>query len=205
MARAPELERALTRMRGVRGARVEVGQSDIEAIRVLVVPELDAEETSQEVLDLAEGMLGVDVEQSRIEVLGMGDPGTDLMRRRKLSSIATERTDERFKVRITLELGGDLLVGESDSPSVRRFERRAVALATVKGLSDLLDAPIELDSVELLQVGAASLAVVTLRTDSEALVGSAVVRLDDHDAVARATLDALNRLVSGVGRERRSS
>jgi hypothetical protein len=113
-----------------------------------------------------------------------------------LSAIAIERSNERFYARVVLELGGDVLVGESDSPTEPSFEYRSVARATLQGLNELLSQDLDLDSVQVLPVGSSRLAVVTLGREGEILVGSALVRLDEHDAIARATLDAVNRTIA---------
>lgn len=174
--------------------------SDITAIRVLVVPERETERTIDDVTRLARSALGSDIEPDKIEILRVADALEEAgTRRRKLSGIAIERSDERFHARVVLELGGDVLVGESDSPTERGFEYRSVARATIQGLSELSEDDLVLDSVQVMPMGDSRLAVVTLGRGTETLVGSALVRLDEHDAIARATLDAVNRTIGAPG------
>ena len=40
--------------------------------------------------------------------------------------------------------------------------------------------------------------IVVVDKGGESLIGSAVVRYDDYDAIARATLDAVNRFIAGA-------
>ena len=194
---ARRLENSIAELRGVRRARVEWAEDgSIIAVRVLVIPELATKDVLAEVLAV--------IRQSRATV----DPGSiqilranegvvpDPLQRRRLSSIATERSATGFKARVMLELGGDTLIGESDSPSEQGFEHRSIARATLESMRELLVDRVELESVDLLQAGAGQLAIVTLSRNSGALVGSALVRVDHHDAIARATLDALNRYLT---------
>lgn len=193
-ARAREVEETLKAIRGVRQARVEFEDGEPASVKILVLPE----KSSSEAISEARRALvqnGFQIDDSRIEVLrsGMGD---HQQRRRKLSSIATERSGESFKARVALELEGDVLVGESMSPTERQSEYRSVAAATIESLRILLSQPVDLESVDTFRLGDSRLAIVTLRQQSKTLVGSAIVRLDEHDAIARATLDALNRSLS---------
>ena len=60
---------------------------------------------------------------------------------------------------------------------------------------------VEVQTAELMTVGLVQMAVVVLRMSTprgeQTLTGSAIVRKDANDATARATLDALNRVLSG--------
>jgi hypothetical protein len=192
-----ELQQSLEDLRGVRGARVEVQGPSVTAVRVLVVPERDTDQTIEEVRKLASQRFEIEIDPEAVEILRVAQPlETPGSRRRRLSAIAIERSNERFHARVALELGGDVLVGESDSPTERGFEYRSVARATLQGLSELLSEDLHLDSVQVLPAGSSRLAVVTLGREGETLVGTALVRLDEHDAIARATLDAVNRTIA---------
>lgn len=199
--KAADLEELAARMPGVRGAKVEVGSDGITAIRLLIVPERDAESTRRQLCDIASSRLGLQLDPAQILVLRTTRGGEIRPRRRKLTSLTTERAEEMFRARVTLELPGDVLVGESQMPPGELFELRAVARAVVEGLDDLLDFHVEVESVELMRHAGRDLILVTLHRDVDRLIGTAVVRHDQLDAVARATLDALNRFL-GINLDR---
>ena len=186
------LESSITELQGIRRARVDLVEDVIQAVRVLIIPERSAREVIAEIKNVIHG-LGYRVDPSCIQILTTSESSPTSIQRRKLTSIATERTANRFKARIVLELGGDVLIGEDDSPSERSFEQRSIARATLESVRELLTHPVDLESVDVLQAGASELAVVTLGRNGSTLVGSALIRVDHHDAIARATLDALNR------------
>lgn len=116
--------------------------------------------------------------------------------RRKLTSLALDRSEDTFSVRAALELSGDVLMGESASPQGKLFERKTIAEAILKGSEELIGFPLEVQRVYVLSDVDNQIAVVVLARDTEIIVGSAVVRHDEHDAIARATLDALNRFAA---------
>ena len=198
--RLRRLEEAVGKLRGVRGARADLGPTGSPSVRALVLPESDPDAISGAIDSLARSS-GVDLLPDSIEILRADLPKAGRSRRRRLASLSVTRSDDGFTVRVTLTLDGDVLVGEAQAPSGRRFEMRAVSLAILDGLGALIEFDTQLDSVNLLQVGDTRLAVVQLTTETDSLVGSALVRYDEHDAVARATLAAINRLVADGARD----
>ena len=193
---ARRLENSIGELRGVRRARVDLDDGAIRGVRVLVIPERSSAEVVDEVRGVIQREAGKRVSADAIEILRSSLSSSGGLQRRKLSSIATERTQGRFKARVVLELSGDTLVGESDSPSERSFELRSIARATLDSLRKLITGRVDLELVDVLTTGSHQLALVAVRHDRGTLVGSALVKFDHHDAVARATLDALNRFLS---------
>lgn len=203
--RARRLEELATALPGIRGAKVEVEGEVVTAVRLLVVAERDTETTIAQVRSIASAELDLDLDPGAIQVLRTSRPvekGKERPRRRKLTSLTTERAETGFRARVTLEIPGDVLVGEDATSPGEFFEFRSVAHAVLEGLRDLLDFPVEVETIELLSHGMQPVALVTLNRGSDRLVGTAFVRRGDHDAVARATLDALNRFLgTGLDRE----
>jgi hypothetical protein len=198
--RLRRLEESVGQMRGVRGARADLDPSGDPSVRALVLPEVDKAAVDQAIRALAR-TAGVELGPDAIQILKADLPApAGRTRRRKLSSLSVARSDEGFTAKITLDLDGDALRGEIEAPAGRRFELRSIGLAVLDALGKLLEFEVQLESVNLLQIGDTRLAIVQLNTETEALVGSALVRYDEHDAIARATLDALNRLVGDRSR-----
>ena len=189
------LEMAIADLRGVRRARVETSNEGVESVRVLVIPERKTEEILEEVRRLAEER-DIPLEPARIQVVRVEEVGR--AQRRRLTSLTTERTPDRFRAKVMLELAGDVLVGDSEAPTGAHFERRTLANAVLGGVAELLDFPVELHHARIVDEGERRIAMVTLVRGDVALVGAAVVGTDEYDAVARATLDALNRFITKV-------
>ncbi len=190
------LEDSITQLRGVRRTRIETSRGAIRSVRILVVPERTGADVAGRVAALLLRETGQVLSPEQIQVLRAGQSAPRPMQRRRLSSISTERTNSRFRARVVLELCGDTLAGESDAPNERTFELRSIARATLQGLSELLPERVELESVDVFGTGTHEVVIVAVDHVRGSLVGSALVRVDHHDAVARATLDAVNRLIA---------
>lgn len=129
-----------------------------------------------------------------------GDP---VAIRPRLGAVAVTVDAGRYRVQVDVERADDRSVGLGDGPLLRSVARRLVAEATLQALSLLgvgTDrAAVEAVSVEVL--GSQTVALVTVLVaegaHEEAHVGAAVVRAGaEHDAIARAALDATNRRLS---------
>jgi hypothetical protein len=197
LGRARSLEDALAALRGIKKARVDIGPTGLVAIEVLAVPETSEERVRADISNLAMSVLGPEMQIAAINVLVAADrvvPGAEEPRR-KLSSLITRRTGESFSTQVILSREGDVVTGESECDAGHE-QARIVADAVVAGLNDVAAQPVRLESVETVALGSEMLAVVSLRFGQRRLVGSAEVRFDVPDAVARATLHAVNRSLS---------
>ncbi|GAA4346840.1 hypothetical protein [Angustibacter luteus] len=118
-------------------------------------------------------------------------------------------TSEHNKVSASVHLrAGDVVhEGTATRPATGSGAHRALAAATAAAVEQVVTSParLEVDQVDMLQVGPDHVAVVVLSLLGPAgidrLTGSALVRGDAQDAVVRATLDALNRR-AGLGGDR---
>jgi hypothetical protein len=191
-----EIERSIEGLWGIRAARVQESADGINSIRVLVMPERTAQETVRDVRTLVASRFATELGPTEVEVLGTASDGAAHNSRRKLTSLTTERYGDRFIARVALELEGDVLIGESDSPIGRYFELRATGRATLGALEGLLASAVELDNVTVVDVGENRFCMVALSYRDGLLSGSAPVRRDEPDAVARAVLNGLNRLIT---------
>ncbi len=117
-------------------------------------------------------------------------------------SVVTEQHEVHASVR--LRHGHLTHEGTACRPATGSGAHRALAEATSAAVEAVVGtrARLDVDQVDLLQVGPDHVAVVVLTllaaSGIDRLTGSALVRSDPQDAVVRATLDALNRR-AGLG------
>jgi hypothetical protein len=178
----------------VRRVKADIGPTGIESLRVLVIPERSTTKTVEEVKKILSAAGDRSVDDTRIQIIRTAP--TKGASRRKLSMLSLDRNAEQFSVRAALEISGDVLMGEASSHHGKLFERKAIADAILQGTTELVGFPVEVQRVYLITDVDNQIAVVVLARAEEILVGSAVVRQGEHDAIARATLDALNRFTA---------
>lgn len=126
------------------------------------------------------------------------DPGP----RPSISSIMLRTSGDEAEATVSLAADGHLFEAQVVGPAGTSHRPRLIAQATLAALADLLGQPTEIESVTLVGTGHRTVALTVLtvqtpRIGEQVVTGSAMVRGDEADAVARSVLDALNRRLSG--------
>jgi len=124
------------------------------------------------------------------------DPFTDRTPRPAFTSIGVRVTGDRVEATAILALHGHILTGGCIGDAADRAS--IVASATLSALTPLLDFEVTVDSALIVDATGHDVALSILRTGDDhtgsgLLVGSALVRGDVEDALARSVLSALNR------------
>lgn len=126
----------------------------------------------------------------------------DTAPRPSIAAIMVRSGKGETEASVTLAAGDQLFEGSSKGPAGQTHRARLVAIATLDAVAELLGQPCEVESSSIVATGTreVALSVLTMtvpRTGEQVLTGSAVVRGDDADAVARSVLAALNRQLAG--------
>lgn len=213
----PDLEESLRQIPGVRAVSVVTGpDARPTEIHVLTSPGKPPKQVVRDVQSLAMAQHEIDIDHRMVSVVQIGEPDINIdmdvaapahpepepSSRPAVSSVGVRTSGGECHVEVVLAAGGDTFTGSAlgtTSPTVRA---RVVAAATLSALKDLLGLRCEVDSAQVVTAGSreVALTVVTLsapRTGDQVLTGSAPVRGDVADAVARSVLDALNRQLMG--------
>ena len=213
----PEFEAALRAVPGIRQASVRTGP-DAHPIEVHVVAGdlKPAKQVVRDVQSVAMAQFDLDIDHRIVSVVQIPDdavevgevpevrsePVDESLPRPALTQISTTRREGDTHVEVTLGIAGQVFTGGADGPSGALHKPRIVATATLAALTELLGIPAQIESAQILDVANREVALVTLvltipRLGDQVLVGSALVRGDEEDAVARAVLAAVNRRLAG--------
>jgi hypothetical protein len=196
-------------------------------VHVLATPGKPAKQVVRDVQSLALARYDIDIDHRIVSVVQMGDdevrtvePTEELpadvttavadstedapepVVRPAIAAIMVRSGHGETEASVTLAIGDQLFEGTSQGPAGQTHRARLVAIATLEAVSELLGQPCEVESASIVATGTreVALSVLTMvvpRTGEQVLTGSAVVRGDDADAVARSVLAALNRQLAG--------
>jgi hypothetical protein len=148
------------------------------------------------------------VEPAASELLDLGDTDVaaaeevleeiEAQARPVITEIGVRSTDAEIEVEVRLALDEDTFVGIERGAAAASARPRLVASATISALDELLGVPAAVESAAVVDTGTHAVALVVLtlsipRVGAQSVAGSAVVRGDETDAVARAVLAAVNR------------
>ena len=213
-----DLEDELCRLGGVLAVRVVGDRSDrpIE-VHVLSDQSKTPKQTVRDVRSVAHTVFGIELDHRIVSVAQLdaneGEVPSGIVvptaeRRARVGSVHVDSDGLRVEVRVTLADTEHDHVGYAEGSVAAVARPYLVASATLDALRQIESAAdaVHLASAEISRVGANRVAVVTVvyvDPPHELFVsGSAVVRRDRDDAVARALLDATNRRIARTERGR---
>lgn len=215
----PEFEDELRRLPGIIAASVVTGPDAVPTeVHVLAEPGKAAKQVVRDVQSYALAKHGLAIDHRIVSVVQIGadevgipphpeiDPIEDLEEpappRPAITSIMVRTAGTESEAVVSLATGGHVFEGRVVGPGAASQRPRLVAQATLRALDELLGTTAEVESAAVVMVGAREVAVTVLsvmvpRSGEQVVTGSALLRGDESDAVARAVLDALNRRLAG--------
>jgi hypothetical protein len=210
--KAADIAAALRAVPGVADAEVEAdAEGGLGLLRLGLVPGVDEVRVATDVGRLLRERFGLGVDAERVQLVedAEAEPlmeietspdGEQVFRKRpSIQRMHLISSGLDVTATVTLSYGGSVAQGEATGTATQSGVQRAVALATLRSVEQLLASPVrfELEHIEVTPMGRDRTVVVALtmlgRGGSERLTGAAAVREDVRQAVIRATLDALNR------------
>lgn len=209
----PELEDSLRQIPGVRAASVVTGPDAIPTeVHVLALPGKAPKQVVRDVQSLAMARFDIDIDHRIVSVVQIGEDDTpgiavpllgndsESSPRPSIAAIMIRTSNGMAEVGVTLAAGDLLFEGKAEGPGSQR--PRLIAAATVDAVHELLGQPCEVESSVICndssrEVALTVLSILVPRTGAQLLTGSALVRGDEADAVARSVLAALNRQLAG--------
>lgn len=200
------VETELGRIDGVEQVRVVPGANrPVDELHALVNPARSAKRVSRDMQTLLMTRYGIDVDHRVISIVQLGVDVRQALAngvpRLVLDGVTTTVRDTETRISVDLVDADDLPArGEVSVPSTGAGIPEAVARATVMALEEHLGInALHVAGAQMIDVAGHTTAVVVIEARIErthsVLSGSAAVRLSESDAVARAVLDATNRLV----------
>lgn len=198
-------EEELTTLPGVRAARVvTTAGGRITEIHLVAEGGKAPKQLVRDVQTIALAKFDLRIDHRIVSVVQFGDepiPVSAPTSRPALATVSWTTDGTRTRCRIEIDTADGFVGGEADGGATARSRPRLAAAATLDALHNakVLDANTTLDIADVLVTDlserrVALVMLVRLRDAAEELlVGSALVRSDESDAVARATLDAFNR------------
>ncbi len=196
------LEAELCSLAEVRAARVVATPNGrITEIHIVSEGAKSPKQLVRDVQTVAQARFGVEIDHRIVSVVRFPDePSRGAKPTYTLSSLSWSTEGTKATCRVRIEIGDENVLGESSGPASSVGRARLTAEATTNALASIAKDPPTADvgDVRVVDVGAQRVAVavvvVLLGAGEEVVVtGSAPVRGDESEAIARAILDAVAR------------
>ena len=205
----PELEATISRLPGVQAVRIVTGpDAKPTEVHVLASRDKTPKQIVRDIQSIAMAQHDLEVDHRIISVVQFEDPdagsGAASANRVLIATITAQTTGLESTATVTLASGGTLYDGTATAPATASSRPRLIARATLNAVSALMPVgACDIEYAQIAQIGGREVAVSIVQVvtaDGEQIVtGSALVRGDESDAVARSVLDALNRRLISAG------
>lgn len=213
-----DMERAINRIAGIQAARVVTSGERVAEVHVLAGRGRGAKQLVRDVQSVVLTNFGVEIDYRTISVVQLEEeepaaqpvsirpaeepgaqPAALRTARPALARIAAETTGFDSDVRVSLRLADAEQEGKASGPATAGL--RLVAQAVIDAVKTRLDASaVEVEYADVVMAGHHQIALCVLRLltgrGDHVVTGTAVLRKDANDAMAKAALDAVNRLFS---------
>jgi hypothetical protein len=202
-----EIEDGMSAIPGVVASRIVPGfDRTVDEVHVLTTTERSPKQVVRDVQTYLLTRHGVSTDHRVISVAQIDDDPISAAtigdRRVSIATVESTQDGLQLQIKVTVRDGTQLIDGESQGPASPAGRRRATARATLEAIRPLLpaDQVVELEGAEVTDVLGRELAICLVHFHTPrgetTNCGSAMIRGDEADAVARALLDAVNRAIS---------
>ena len=201
----PELEATLNRLPSVQAVRIVTGpDAKPTEVHVLASAGKTPKQLVRDIQSVAMAQFDLEVDHRIVSVVQFDESVTTSAQghRVHIASITAQTTGLESTATVTLASDGSLYDGSATAPATLSSRPRLIARATLNAVRQVLAVgAADIEHAQVVQVGGREVAVCVIQhvtADGEStLTGSALVRGDEADAVARAVLDGLNRRLPG--------
>jgi len=202
------VEHALRELPEVRAARLVPGYDrDVDELHILATLEKHPKQLVRDVQSLLMARFGLATDHRVISIVQLDDEAAPHDPNRvALARVTSAQHGLAVHVAVALTDGEQEFLGTAEGPASASGRLRTAARATLEAVKPLFNdemmVEVEGASVELTLGTPVALTLVHIHTKrgTRSIAGSAVVREDEVEAVARSVLDALNRELRAVSR-----
>lgn len=199
-----DVEEALKGIPGVLAVRIVPGyERAIDELHVVTSLDKPPKATVRDAVSLLMARFNITADHRTISVVRLDEEESGIVEHRvRIGTVVTTSEALSCNVRVLLVDGDVIHEGEDTGPASPAGRQRAAARATLRAIEPLLgEASVtEVEGVEVMDVRGHMIAMSFVHVNTAGgettLVGAAMVRNDDLDAVARSVLDAVNRMVN---------
>jgi len=195
-------ENTLEKVRGILSARVTVKDDQILAVQVLARAGRHPKQIMRDAVSVLLTKHGVELEPRLVRVAQVesSEEFTAGPSRVRIAALDYRSRGNWGDVAMTIEYGGVMFSGSAQGSSSGTRRLHLVAQANLNALSGCLqreDVFFAIEDIALIKLAGEPIVVVGVGVlgpnGEELLTGSSLIRGDEREAVARATLDAVNR------------
>lgn len=199
---AEPLEAVITRIPGVRAARVVLDGARISEIHVIAGTDRSPKQLVRDIQSVAKASLDLELDYRTVSIVQLDEPSeaAESLKpapRMPLVRVVGTTTGQLAAIEVVLRDENEEIVGRARGAAATT--PTLVARATLDAFEPRLGGAVgDVEGIGRMPLAGSEVAVVVVRlvssTGERLVSGSAIIGADPNDAIARATLAAVNRL-----------
>jgi hypothetical protein len=198
------IQELLNQIDGVEYCKVIGGQTDISEIHVLSDSARSPKQIARDIETAILTKYDIRIDRKVISIVQFKGVDSSVTSRIRFSGVSIVSQNNAIEVEVKLLYEDKEFSGKLVGINTSSNKNRLVAEATLKAVEEIIGQACISYPNDVIVKGLADFTivtvVVTLKVNyaEEVLVGSAVVKNDMNESIARATLDAINRRIKGI-------
>ena len=194
-------EDVITKIQGVTHAKVVYNNEELEEVHIIANT---IRSPKQIVRDIESALLAIfdyRIDRKLISIAQIDTGETKSIKRIRYEGISLEVKDNNVRCEVRLTMDDDVYMSTETAIGTSINRRRVVAKATVSAVEEMIGQVSAFDVEDIVINSIRDISYVTVIVNmindiaEEVLIGTAIVRNDTNEAIAKATLDAINRRI----------
>jgi len=201
-----QIEGIIGEIRGIKGVRVQIGKdNEVEEVHIMASSDRNAKQIVRDIQSSLMVEMDYRLDHKKISIVQAGQEEAwenDRMARLRLVSVGMVSKSRKVDVLVELSYGEEVFLGETTGPNLKSGKLRLIAEATVKAIENYLKSGGSFFVEDVVKHQVAGKPVVTValaallpRREEKMFFGTVLAETDEKEAVARATLGAINRIL----------
>ncbi|WP_346934606.1 hypothetical protein [Clostridium sp.] len=194
-------EDVITKIQGVTHSKVLYNDEEVEEVHIIANT---IRSPKQIVRDIESALLAIfdyRIDRKLISIAQIDTGETKSIKRIRYEGISLEVKDNNVRCEVRLTMDDDVYMSTETAIGTSINRRRVVAKATVSAVEEMIGQVYAFDVEDIVINSIRDISYVTVIVNmindvvEEVLIGTAIVRNDMNEAIAKATLDAINRRI----------
>jgi len=194
-------EDVITKIQGVTHSKVVYNDEEVEEVHIIANT---IRSPKQIVRDIESALLAIfdyRIDRKLISIAQIDTGETKSIKRIRYEGISLEVKDNNVRCEVRLTMDDDVYMSTETAIGTSINRRRVVAKATVSAVEEMIGQVSAFDVEDIVINSIRDISYVTVIVNmindivEEVLIGTAIVRNDTNEAIAKATLDAINRRI----------
>ncbi len=194
-------EDVIMKIQGVTHAKVVYNNEELEEVHIIAST---IRSPKQIVRDIESALLAIfdyRVDRKLISIAQMDNGETKAIKRIRYEGISLGTKDNNVECEVRLTMDGTEYTSMEMAIGTSVNRRKVIAKATVSAIEEITGQTSVFDVEDIIINSIRDISYVTViinmmnNTEEEVLIGTSIVRNDMNEAIAKATLDAINRRI----------